>query len=326
MSRAAKLGEIAVDPEIQGKVAGLESDWALAGLAERQHGVVAREQLLTLGLGPGAIEHRLRRGRLHRVHRGVYALVKRVPTREGRWMAAVLAAGPNAVLSHRSAADLWGLGPFARRRSEVTVGVRRRAGPDVEVHCAALREDELTERHGIPVTTATRTLLDLAAVLPRHRVERALREAELQRLGDAASLGRLLQRHPRRRGTATLRSILASGRTGENVTRSELEERFLLFVGRAALPRPNINAHVEIAGRLIECDCVWPRQGLIVELDGHAAHGRRSAFEADRARDRAFNAAGWRVVRVTWRQLDRETTALVADLRSLLTRAGDADL
>jgi len=137
------------------------------------------------------------------------------------------------------------------------VGVRRRAGPDVEVHRAALQEDELTERRGIPVTTASRTLLDLAAVLERHRLERALREAELRRLADATSLERLLRCHPRRRGTGTLRSVLASGRIGDGVTRSELEERFLAFVDRAALPRPKVNAHVEIAGRLIECDCVW---------------------------------------------------------------------
>lgn len=238
-------------------------------------------------------------------------------------MAAVLAAGPGSALSHRSAAGLWNIGSSARRRHEVTVGVRRRAGPDVEVHRATLRDDELTRLHGIPVTTASRTLLDLAAVLAPQRLERALREAELQRLGDAASLERLLQRHPRRRGTATLRRILVSGRIGENVTRSELEERFLTFVDQAALPRPTINAHVAIAGRLIECDCVWRAQRLVIELDGHAAHGRRSAFEADRAR--AFNAAGWRVIRVTWWQLNREATALTADLRCLLTPAGDAD-
>ncbi|MEJ7717258.1 MAG: DUF559 domain-containing protein [Thermoleophilaceae bacterium] len=193
------------------------------------------------------------------------------------------------------------------------------------MHRAALQEDELTERRGIPVTTASRTLLDLAAVLERHRLERALREAELRRLADATSLERLLRCHPRRRGTGTLRSVLASGRIGDGVTRSELEERFLAFVDRAALPRPKVNAHVEIAGRLIECDCVWRPHRLIVELDGHAAHGRRSAFEADRARDRSINAAGWRVVRVTWRQLNSEATSLAADLRRLLAHAGYAD-
>jgi very-short-patch-repair endonuclease len=115
-----------------------------------------------------------------------------------------------------------------------------------------------------------------------------------------------------------LRSVLASGRIGENVTRSDLEERFLAFLDRAALPRPEINAQVEIAGRLIECGCLWRPQRVIVELDGHAVHGRRDAFEADRARDRALQAARWRVVRVTWRQLHREAERVTADMRELL--------
>jgi hypothetical protein len=176
----------------------------------------------------------------------------------------------------------------------------------------------VTEREKIPVTTASRTLLDLAAVLPRHQLERALQEAEVRRLGDMVSLEALLVRHPRRRGTATLRSVLASGRIGENVTRSDLEERFLAFLDRAALPRPETNSYVEIAGRLVECDCVWRLQRAIVELDGHATHGPRTAFEADRARDRALQAAGWRVVRITWRQLHREAEGVTADLRELL--------
>ncbi len=176
----------------------------------------------------------------------------------------------------------------------------------------------MTELEGIPVTTPSRTLLDLAAVVPRRHLERALQEAEVRRLGDLISLEQLLVLHPRRRGTATLRSILASDRIGENVTRSGLEERFLAFLDRAALPRPEINAHVEIAGRLIECDCLWRPQRVIVELDGHAFHAPRDAFEADRARDRAFQAAGWRVVRVTWRQLHREAERVTADLRELL--------
>lgn len=241
-----------MDPEIQGKLAGLESDWALAGLAERQHGVVAREQLLALGLGPGAIEHRLRRGRLHRVHRGVYALGHRVLSRKARLMAAVLAAGPGALLSHRSAAEAWGLLASGRRRPEVIARTGRRAGPGVEVHHCALEEDERTALNAIPVTTVSRTLLDLAAVVPRQRLERALREAEVRRLGDSASLEVLLERHPRRRGTATMRSVLASGRIGDGVTRSKLEERFGAFLDDAALPRPLLNVHVEIPGRLIE--------------------------------------------------------------------------
>lgn len=233
-------------------------------------------------------------------------------------MAAVLAAGPGAVLSHRSAAALWGLRPFGHRRPEVTAVPRRRAGPGVRVHHTRLSEDEVTEQEGIPVTTVSRTLLDLAAVLPRRQLERALHEAEVRRLGDMVSLDQLLARHPRRRGTAMLRSILVSNRIGENVTRSDLEERFLAFLDGAGLPRPEFNALVEIAGLPIECDCVWRAQRLIVELDGHAFHAPRTAFEADRARDRALQVAGWRVVRVTWRQLHAESGRVAGDLRALL--------
>ena len=304
--------------QIDASVDVVARERAIAGLAGRQHGVVTRAQLDNLGLGRGAIARRIERGRLHRVHRSVYAVGHRVLSPRGRWMAAVLAAGPGGVLSHRSAAALWGLRTFGPRLPEVTAAPRRRAGPGVEVHHTRLSEEEVTEREKIPVTTASRTLLDLAAVLPRRQLERALQEAEVRRLGDLVSLEDLLVRHPRRRGTVILRSVLASGRIGENVTRSDLEERFLAFLDRAALPRPEINAQVEIAGRLIECDCLWRPQRVIVELDGHAVHGRRDAFEADRARDRALQAARWRVVRVTWRQLHREAERVTADMRELL--------
>jgi len=310
--------EITLAHQIDAAVDVVDRERAIADLAGRQHGVVARAQLVDLGLGRGAITRRLERGRLHRVHREVYAVGHRVLSRRGRWTAAVLAAGPGAVLSHRSAAALWGLRPFGPRRPEVTAVPRRRAGPGVEVHHTRLSYDEVTEQEGIAVTTASRTLLDLAAVLPRRQLERALQEAEVRRLGDLVSLERLLARHPRRRGTATLRCVIASGRAGENATRSDLEESFLALLERVGLARPEVNAPVEIAGRLIECDCVWRPQRLMVELDGHAAHGRRSAFEADRARDRALQAAGWRVVRVTWRQLHAEPATVTADMRELL--------
>ena len=233
-------------------------------------------------------------------------------------MAAVLAGGPGAVLSHRSAAALWGILAVPRRRPEVTAAAGRHGGPNVDVHRCALERDERTLIDRIPVTTASRTLLDLAAVVGPDHLERALREAEARQLGDATSLRQLLVRYPRQRGTATLRRILASDRAGDGITRSELEERFLALVDEAALPRPKLNHHVDAAGRLLECDCVWGPQRLAVELDGHAAHGRRTVFESDRARDRALATAGWRVVRVTWRQLHREAPALTTDLRRLL--------
>jgi len=315
--------ELKLEPVIGAQTASVDHDRALGALAERQHGVIARRQLQDLGLGRRAIGHRLERGRLLAVHRGVYAVGHRSLSRRGRWMAAVLAAGPGAVLSHRSAADLWGILQSARPRIDVTRAGRRHGGLGIELfHCARLREDEVTKHEGIPVTTVSRTLLDLAAVLPPQRLERALREAEVRRLGDPSSLGALLERHPRRRGTAALRAILASGRLGDGVTRSELEERFLAVLDAHALPRPQINAYVRTRGRLLECDCVWWVERLAVELDGHAAHSPRTAFERDRARDRALSAAGWRVLRITWRQLHREAEAVAGDLRTLLRNAG----
>ncbi|HEY3020607.1 MAG TPA: type IV toxin-antitoxin system AbiEi family antitoxin domain-containing protein, partial [Solirubrobacteraceae bacterium] len=184
-------------------------DAAVAALAERQHGVAARWQLLALGIGAGAIKYRLASGRLHEIHRGVYAVGHRVLSMRGRWMAAVLAAGRGAVLSHRAAAALWGI----RGGTAVEVTSERhcrRAG--LLVHRATLPPDEVTTRAGIPVTTVARTLLDLAAVLPRHDVESAFHEAEYQQRTDLTSLDALVARYRGQRGTATIREILHDAR------------------------------------------------------------------------------------------------------------------
>jgi very-short-patch-repair endonuclease len=233
-------------------------------------------------------------------------------------MAAVLAAGPDAVLSHRSAAALWGFRESARGAVEVTRPgwVRRR--PALEAHRRPLAADERTRARGIPVTTVSRTLLDLASVLPRESVVRAIREAEVRRLTDAVSLAALLDRYRGRRGVATVRSVVADAEIGSTVTRSELEERFLAFVETAELPRPQVNASLHLGGTWFELDCLWRAQRLIVELDGHAFHASVEAYERDRARDRALDVAGWRVVRVTWRQLHDDPIGLAADLGSLL--------
>ena len=299
---------------------GHELDRAIATLAARQHGVVARTQLLALGVGRGAVELRLRRGRLHRWQPGVYSVGHSLLSPEGHAMAAVLAAGPGAVLSHRAAAELWRIRASARRRIEVTVGTRRQAGPRVQVHRGSLPADEVTTRNRIPVTTVPRTLVDLAGVLTPRQLERAVREAEFLRLWDALSIETVLDRHRGCRGAPALRAILAAGRAGDGMTRSELEELFLVVIDQAGLPRPSLNAHVAVADGSIECDCVWRAQRLVVELDSHRAHGRRSAFEGDRARDRALSLAGWRVVRVTSRQLERDRPEIVADLRTMLAR------
>ena len=292
-------------------------DRAVAGLAERQHGVVSRTQLLDAGLGRGAIELRLARGRLHRVHAGVYAVGHPILSAEGRWMAAVLSGGSGAVLSHRSAAAHWGIRPEGSRPAQVTVARILRSRPRLHFHHSSLPDDEVTVREGIPVTTVPRTLFDLAAVIPLRQLNRAVNEAEIRRLWDPLSLNDLLTRHPRRPGAAAIRTVLAT--PGEGITRNDLEDRFLDLLSAARLPQPGTNVPMEVNGVLIEPDCTWREQRLIVELDGNATHATRSAFESDRARDRALVAAGWRVMRITWRQLHDEPEALTRDVRASLT-------
>jgi very-short-patch-repair endonuclease len=223
------------------------------------------------------------------------------------------------VLSHRSAASLWGIRATARTRIEVTVPGPRDSRPAIEVHRARLAPDETTTHRGIPVTTANRTLFDLAAILDPGHLERTLNEAEILRLTAPVSLDDLMQRHPRRQGTKTLRRILAKKRLGTTITRSELETRFLQFLDDAVLARPKVNANVEIGGSSIEADCIWPSRRLIVELDGHATHATAAGFGRDRARDRALHADGWRVVRITWRQLHEEPAAVAREVERLRT-------
>jgi very-short-patch-repair endonuclease len=232
-------------------------------------------------------------------------------------MAAVLASGPGAVLSHRSAASLWGLSLSSRQGIEVTRPGKLRGRHGVVVHRAALPSDETTEVDGIPVTTVPRTILDLAAVATKRQVERAFNEAEVRQLTDRLSIPDLLDRYPGRRGTAVLRAVLGDEGTLAGVTRNDFEERFALLIDAHGLPRPRFNADLAAGGRFFVVDCLWDEAKLVVELDGRAAHGTRRAFEADRERDRLLLADGWRVVRITWRQLDAEA-ALVADLRRLL--------
>ena len=267
-------------------------------------------------MGRRAIGHRLARGRLHAVHRGVYAVGHALLTPHGRWMAAVLAHGPSAVLSHCSAASLWGV-LRSSRTIEVTAA-RKRSLPGVVLHRSRLRDDEITLRDSIPVTSVPRTLLDLAGVLRRGGLERAIERAEARRLTDPLSLPDLLARHRGCRGAATLRAVLADVRTEPTLTRSDLEDLFLAFLDAHGLPRPQVNVGIEVRGRWMECDCVWRPHRLIVELDGRETHDTAAAFERDRARDRALHAAGWRVVRVTWRQLHADADRIAADLRDLL--------
>ena len=227
-------------------------------------------------------------------------------------MAAVLACGPAAVLSHRAAASLWNI--RGGTRVEVTVPGAKHARKGIQLHRATLPADETTTHHSIPTTTVPRTLLDLSTVVQPHELRSAMRQVEQQRLGDRLWLGDMVERYPRKPGVPAIRALIEEAQRGLGVVRSELEERFQAFLLDAGLPRPATNVRIEG----LEVDCAWPAQRLIVELDGRATHDVVDAFEADRARDRRLEAAGWRVIRITWRQLHETPEELEADLRRLL--------
>jgi very-short-patch-repair endonuclease len=305
--------DIHVFPVFQGK-RDTHLDRAVAGLAARQHGVIARHQLASLGLGCGAIDHRVARGALHRIHRGVFAVGHALLSRDGRFMAAVLAAGPGAVLSHLAAAILWRIRDGSPPRVDVTVPANRRARAELTIHRGTLAADEVTVHRGIAVTNPARTLLDLAEQLRPHQLERAVHEAEYLRLTSPLSLDDLLTRHRGRSGTAALRVIVDRGRLGQDRTRNDFEAAFLRLLDRHGLPRPRTNEHV--AGH--EVDAVWPYAKLIVELDGRQAHQTTRAFKADRARDRDPQTRGYRVLRITSRQLDEGGRGIAAQLGPLL--------
>jgi hypothetical protein len=293
----------------------------VAELAERQHGVVALSQLRALGVSESAVHKRAATRRLHRVHRGVYSVGHPLLTSHGCWMAAVLACGPDAAISHRSAAALWDLRPDNRRRVDVTVPrlkARQRAGIDVHTSGTLLAAD-LTARDGIACTTVSRTLLDLADVLDRRGIERAVEQAEVLRLFDARAVEEVLARAAGRRGAGVLEAVLA---VFENpaLTASELEERFLGLCRAAGVPRPEVNAWLPLGGGMVKVDFLWRSKRLVVETDGHAFHHTRGAFERDRRRDQRLLLAGYEVLRFTWRQVTGEPDIVAATVGPLLGR------
>jgi len=234
-------------------------------------------------------------------------------------MAAVLAAGPGAVLSHRSAAALWGIRRTAPERIEVTVPGPTRSCDRIHRHVVRLPADERDEGWGIPVTTAARTVWDLAASSPPEAVEADLRQLEYLRLYDRTSLAALRERYPRRRGARRVHRALERVREDPaGRVRFPLEERFLPFLDRHDLPRPQLNAWVALPDRRVQVDCLWPAQRQIVELDGWDGHSTRSAFRDDRGRDRRLRVAGYGVTRLAWPQMDDEPADIARDLRALL--------
>ena len=283
----------------------------LAAVARPQFGMVSHAQLRKLGLTTSGIARRVRSGRFTREHRGVYYAGHGPVTLRGRFMAAVLACGEGAVLSHRSAAVLWGLLKRAPAAPEVTVpGQRGRKREGITVHRSPLSPSEMTVVDGIPVTSVARTLIDLADVVSRRTLERAFDEAEIKRL-DCTGLTVLSHR----KGAPLLAAVQNDHQPGTTVTRSDLEERMLALCRQHGLPTPDVNHHAEEN----EVDFTWRQAGLIVETDGWATHGTRRAFERDRVRDADLVAAGWRVIRLTHRRLERQPQAVTRQLRRLLS-------
>lgn len=273
--------------------------WALV---ESQHGVISRTQLLDLGFHPRSIEHRVASGRLHPVAPGTYAVGRPALSKRGKWMAALLGCGSRAVLSHSSAAALWGFHSELGDEIEVISGddfAHRRPGLKAR-RSQHLRARDRTIRDRIPLTVPARTLVDLATIVPAPRLERAVNEADRLGLTDPETLRAALYDYRGVRGVARLRTIL--DKRSFRMTASELERRFLALVDRSGLPLP-------VTGALIddfEVDFFWPDLGLVVETDGLRYHRTPSQQARDRLRDQTHTAAGLVTLRFTQAQVRYE--------------------
>ncbi|MGH7500778.1 MAG: type IV toxin-antitoxin system AbiEi family antitoxin domain-containing protein [Longimicrobiales bacterium] len=294
----------------------IDAELAILLLASGQHGVVTRRQLMSAGVSADAVDRRLKKGRLRVAHPGVYLVAGPVRSPRVREMAAVLACGARAALSHRSAAELWQLLPDLKDSVPVEVttaeGDHRRPGIRVH-HVRTVKANEVTALDGIRITTPARTLYDLASAVEERALERALATAFDRCMTNRAELRSLLRRHSGRPGTSRLRALIER-ETEPALTRSEAEERLLLLIRRAELPLPASN--VRVGG--CEVDFFWRMQRLVVEVDGYAFHSSPGTFERDRRRDAVLAAAGVRVVRVTWRQLVSEAEAVLVRLGQAL--------
>ncbi len=292
-------------------------DREAVALAAGQHGVVARRQLADAGVTETMIRDRMRRGLLVPLHRGVYAVGHRRLRREGFWMAAVLAVGPEAVLSHRDAAALHDLRPANHERIDVTTPAERRSRAIRVYGRRQLTPLDVTVVNAIPVTSVARTLVDLADVVGRQQLAKVVGEAERRGLFDLTAVegARTRTRNRPGCGHAALQSVLdEQRRRGIQLTRSELEDRFLAFVEAAGLPRPRMNERIEG----FEVDAVWRAQKVAVELDGWAFHRHRGAFERDRVKANRLTAKGWTVLRYTHQAVVRRPAEVAAELAAML--------
>ncbi len=300
---------------------GEAPDSLIAQLAARQHRVVSRKQLLRAGVGAEAIRHRVASKRLFAVHRGVYSVGTADPGPLGRFLAAVLACGEGAVLSHRSAAVLWRLLDDRPGPIEVTLpGKKTAARRGIRVHSTrSLPSDDTTSRLRIPCTSVERTLVDLAASRP-DELERAVEQAFVLKLIGRTRMADVLGRSRGRTGTRTLRRLLAGLLPQLPATRSELERRFLKLVRAWGLPEPVVNRRRETH----RVDFVWEKPRLVVETDGRGSHDNPFAYERDRERDLDLELAGWRVLRFSWRQVIERPEQVAEVIAARLSAAARA--
>lgn len=285
-------------------------------LATRQHGVVARWQLERLGVPGRTLEGWVDWGWLIPLHREVFAVGHRRIGRRGQWWCGVLAYGEMSVLSHRTAASLWGLAASRSGPVEVTAAGGRQ-GPERRghfwIHRCKLTPEDRTERGEIPATTVARTLFDYAEVEDFRRLEQAWEEADRLKLLRLREVELVCERGYGRRALKPIRRLLAQMKAPPE-GRSPLEQRFHAFCREHQLPQPARNVHV--LGR--EVDALWPEAKLVAELDSWEFHGHRAAFERDRARDPKFLIAGYRTIRITHLRLDNEASQVAAEIHQLL--------
>jgi very-short-patch-repair endonuclease len=297
-------------------------DRVIVAIAQRQHGVIALWQLVSIGLSKSAVRERISAGRLHRIHRGVYAVGRPDITIKGRWMAAVLACGDGALLSHQSAATLHELLDARAGRIHVTVPRRRPvARPGISAHrSTCLAPQDRAEVDGIPCTTVPATLLALASTASRNVLESACSRAEIEGVLNFLAIDELLERRRGGPGASRLRAALQVDGQGLDRTKSRLEERFLRLACVTGLPAPAVNAWIPIPGEEMQCDFVWHRERLVVEVDGWAAHRTRKAFRGDRRRDRLLRLHDWDILRITGDDLESDADGVVGTVRAILDR------
>ena len=289
----------------------------LSAYAEAQEGLVHRSQLLAVGISRGSIAHRVKIGSLHPAGRNVFAVGHAALGSRAPETAALLSVGNDCLLSHASGVAIWGLVDSRSDLVEVTVAGRNvRQRPGVRVYrVAELDSRDVRLRDGLPVTSPARALIDFAGRRETGDAElaRALSEARVQHLVTDRELIAAMARCPARTGVARVRDLLEQHNERIN-SRHEAERRLMKLIGQARLPMPEANAHV--LGH--EVDLLWQAEKLVVEMDGWAFHGHRAAFERDRDRDQRLVAAGYRVIRITWRQLQREPFVVVARIAQAL--------